>query len=143
MSPCFDVPFPLDALETPRPISAAHRRRVEPSACSRQALNRLSIDTPHRPRSAGRRCVQSLMLPSSKLRITLLHCAPTSPLAVSHSTFISSHIRTMSTKPSLKAAEDFLSFVNASPTRMSHAVVILVHTDTQQHSTLSSQQKRG
>lgn len=31
---------------------------------------------------------------------------------------LSCALRTMSTKPSLKAAEDFLSFVNASPTRM-------------------------
>jgi len=30
----------------------------------------------------------------------------------------------MTTKPSLKAAEDFLSFVNASPTRTSHLSAI-------------------
>ena len=63
------------------------------------------------------------MLPSSKLRITLLHLAPTTPLVVSHPNFILSRVRTMATKPSLKAAEDFLSFVNASPTRTSRAIV--------------------
>jgi hypothetical protein len=40
-----------------------------------------------------------------------------------------SSARTMSTQPSLKAAEDFLSFVNASPTRMSRAVAIHMDTD--------------
>jgi hypothetical protein len=130
-SACFDVrTFRLDAflgiLSSNQ--GAVHGGRVESSANVRRALHRLSIDTPHRPRPACRRRVQSLMLPSPKLRITLLHLAPKTPLVVSHSEFISSRIRTMATKPSLKAAEDFLSFVNASPTRKSRAIVAEIDT---------------
>lgn len=54
------------------------------------------------------------------LRHPLLHTRPSAPdLAFFSSTLLLSCARAMSTKPSLAAAEDFLSFVNASPTRMS------------------------
>lgn len=48
----------------------------------------------------------------------LLHSRPATRLCLSTP---STPARTMATKPSLAAAEDFLSFVNASPTRMSSA----------------------
>jgi hypothetical protein len=129
MSACFDVPPASTRWRRLLQWESGMAARWSLALTFRQALDHLSIDTPHRPRSACRRCVQSLMLVSPKLRITLLHCAPTSPLAVSHSRLILSHIRTMTTKPSLKAAEDFLSFVNASPTRMSRAIFIPIDTN--------------
>ena len=128
-SACFDVPS--TSTRWVHVIQWESRMAAEWSLAltSRRALNRLSIDTPHRPPPACRRRVQSLMLPSSKLRVTLLHLAPTTPLVVSQSKFVLSSARTMSTKPSLKVAEDFLSFVNASPTRMSRAVATHMDTD--------------
>jgi aspartyl aminopeptidase len=50
---------------------------------------------------------------------TLLRCHPALPLRLR--VRFKSTLRTMATKPSLQAAEDFLSFVNASPTPF-HAV---------------------
>jgi hypothetical protein len=56
------------------------------------------------------------------LRATLLQLTPTHRfLCATTSTPLlpSCALRTMAAKPSLQAAEDFLSFVNASPTRKS------------------------
>lgn len=60
-----------------------------------------------------------LMPGTAASRTVLLHLTPATRrvaiLASSSSTI--TPLRTMASKPSLKAAEDFLSFVNASPTR--------------------------
>ena len=55
------------------------------------------------------------------LRATLLQLTPTKRTCVLTSTplLLSCALQTMAAKPSLQAANDFLSFVNASPTRMS------------------------
>lgn len=54
------------------------------------------------------------------LRATLLRLTPAHRFlcsATSTPLLLSCALRTMAAKPSLQAAEDFLSFVNASPTR--------------------------
>lgn len=63
------------------------------------------------------------IVPHLKLQTTLLHLTPFAPSIVPRPPFRLLRIhRTMSSKPSLQAAEDFLSFVNASPTRMMDAM---------------------
>jgi hypothetical protein len=58
------------------------------------------------------------MLRTPTLRVLLLHSRPAYTCISTTLNISSCALRTMSTKPSLEAAEDFLSFVNASPTRM-------------------------
>lgn len=63
------------------------------------------------------------------LRASLLQLTPT--IRTSTPTFnpllLLCALRTMAAKPSLQAAEDFLSFVNASPTRECSLVYATLH----------------
>lgn len=62
-----------------------------------------------------------MLITRQPLRATLLQLTPTTRTCRFTSTtlILSCALRTMAARPSLQAAEDFLSFVNASPTRMS------------------------
>jgi hypothetical protein len=87
--------------------AANHARTLQPP-----------LQTPH---YRGRRQTSqpSRMPLVGLLRHTLLHSGrPTLFLTSTPYPATQSCTRVMSTKPSLAAAEDFLSFVNASPTRM-------------------------
>ena len=86
-------------------------------ACSLAATDADGLQ-PH-PAALPRQTPPNPMLIARPLPPNLLGTKLTARvLALSQSTLSLSRARTMSTKPSLAAAEDFLSFVNASPTRM-------------------------
>lgn len=57
------------------------------------------------------------MLRTPSARAYILQTSPAKPCIVFDPPIRSRAFQTMSPKPSLKSAEDFLSFVNASPTR--------------------------
>lgn len=93
-----------------RVAAAMHHRDPAPA----------SLPTPHTGLFPDR--ATSPMPRGPRLRAALLHLRPTCCAVTTAPFVLTSALRTMSTKPSLKAAEDFLSFVNASPTRTSLAV---------------------
>lgn len=99
--------YALPALQPTNPASSAslhHRVRLPP----------------HTAGPVDRHPEPILMLTKLQpLRATLLPLTPTTRTCVLTSTplLLSCALRTMAAKPSLQAANDFLSFVNASPTR--------------------------
>jgi hypothetical protein len=102
-----------------------HPNSSAPSSSARYPAT-TSLAEPHTATAILQTSRPNPMPIATLLRRTPLHPSSTSTtpriLAFVPSSLILSHARTMTTKPSLAAAEDFLSFVNASPTRMSLVV---------------------
>jgi hypothetical protein len=94
----------------PAPPNHIHPLTLAPEVALNPAT--ASHPNPTPPRPSCRPPAQYMPI-SSRLQRTLLY-----PRAISLAFVQTTCDRAMSTKPSLAAAEDFLSFVNASPTRM-------------------------
>lgn len=124
---CFDVPAsqhacppclpPNQTRQPPPDVAGAMRRRP---GVYRPGQGRDCPAAQSNPTLLDRRAdhVQS-MLPPPRAALLALRLGPRSCSCVAFPLLPTTRAaRTMSTKPSLKAAEDFLSFVDASPTRM-------------------------
>jgi hypothetical protein len=112
---CFEVPTragSTTANHIHRPVSARLRLLCSEPCDGLSAL-------PHTATTLFKTARPNPMPIATSLHHTLLHPSPPArTLAFIPTIFALSRARTMATKPSLAAAEDFLSFVNASPTRM-------------------------
>lgn len=108
---CFGRSFPRVAR-----LSANHASSARNTHCIIVSHSAGPVDRPSEPILMLTNLQQ---LQASLLRVT----STTRPIVhVYTPLLLSCALTTMAAKPSLKAAEDFLSFVNASPTRMSPLV---------------------
>ena len=96
------------------PIKHGKRPRPRPCQSSSRDPVTWAPSTPHRRLQPPRPIRASMLKP---LQAALLHTGPRRCTYTAVPLILTCTIRTMSTKPSLAAANDFLSFVDASPTR--------------------------